>query len=216
MGTRPPPRREGFTLVELLVVICIVSMLAALLMPGLKAAREKARQMVCTNNLRQFGVLFQMYATQYEGWYPHIGWEVASAPNYAWYHDLAAAKLITVQQYPGSGTQAGTLACPTKSNSPFSTQAKYTYGTNRNVPYEVQDYWTTVSQITNPERTFVLGDLLSNACYFGIKASGATGDTSYDGPDYRHSGGANFLFYDGHVEWLAQYISTNKTVKPWR
>ena len=78
-------QKQGFSLIELLVVIGIVAILAAILLPALARAREAARRASCQNNLKQWGLVFKMYANESEGekW-PRMGiddWD--SLPEYS-------------------------------------------------------------------------------------------------------------------------------------
>jgi len=58
--------KHGFTLIELLVGIAIIAILAALLLPSLSAARNKARQATCLNNLKQINLGVHMYADDHD------------------------------------------------------------------------------------------------------------------------------------------------------
>lgn len=84
-------KRNAFTLVELLVVIAIIGILVGLLLPAVQAAREAARRIQCTNNVRQLGLATHNYESVYNrvpsGWVsngisgePGWGWSAALLP----------------------------------------------------------------------------------------------------------------------------------------
>ena len=79
--TDKPPSRDGFTLVELLIVVAIVALLAGLLVPSLARARDITRQVLCQNRLGQWGRAFDLYAADNRGYYPHTdGLDRANGP----------------------------------------------------------------------------------------------------------------------------------------
>jgi prepilin-type N-terminal cleavage/methylation domain-containing protein len=62
----------AFSLVELLVVISIISVLMSIILPALERSKSIAKQTVCQSRLRQWGLAFEAYSTENDGFYPHI------------------------------------------------------------------------------------------------------------------------------------------------
>ncbi|MHC4153108.1 MAG: type II secretion system protein [Planctomycetota bacterium] len=80
-------RRKGFTLIELLVVIAIIALLMSILMPALRNVRDQAKNSMCLQRLQQWGVMFNMYAGEWDGvlmGWNEFAWNGGQFVEHAW------------------------------------------------------------------------------------------------------------------------------------
>jgi len=179
------PKANGFSLVELLVVVVLAGILGAMLFGSLDGVRDRSHLAKCTANMRQLHTGFMLYAAENRNTLPAYRRTAEPNPNVPgdtgryefWYTNLNPYVPVTSRAF----------ACPAE---PRSGELPSYYGMNANIPMHLP-----IHNVTKPSRFFLLAD---SERITRITAGARTDEEIA----YRHSGGSrtNLLFLDGHVE----------------
>jgi prepilin-type N-terminal cleavage/methylation domain-containing protein len=192
---------EAFTLIELLVVIAIIAILAAMVLPALARAKEKGRTAQCTNNLRQWGLAYRMYADDNGDFLPRRGQGVQTLQQINrpddWFNALPAyfglesfQLMISNNVLPAAHIQS-IFICPSAEN-PGGTYF-LPYGMNMNLSPWNLPLPTKFADVVRPTLVVAMGD-----------APGPYASTYPSTQPYsitaRHAKRVNLLFLAGQVQ----------------
>ena len=215
-ATRIDYRMLNFTLVELLVVISIIAILAALLLPSLNKARDKSRTITCTGNIKQIGSYLSLYVLDNSDFYPHpLLKNNAGTNNNLWNEAIMvsyAKAPVVAGEIPSSIWEKSVFKCPGLPKSISSgTYVHYGYnyyylGTSRKnianyAPWLPQNITCKPSLIDNPSKMLAVIDSVDtttgNGYYFVQDAYGS--GTQFVDPRHDSSKNYNIVWADGHA-----------------
>ena len=225
-------KRKLFTLIELLVVTTIIAILAAMLLPALSKARQKARAISCTNQLKQIGLASVLYKDDNEGFYV-VGW----ADNGSSWDDLltedigikmsdtekAEAPLLTnvggvdIYSCPSDSSGIGTGGAAGGFQRSYTINAFNSSGVDLGVSTNgLKSYKET--SVDSTAETILFAEKTNENNKVGFRWFNSQTDPSlitYD--EAPHGNGKyNWAFCDGHVETIIRDKAMEDNFHLWR
>lgn len=204
-------KKIKFTLIELLIVIAIIAILASLLLPALKNARDMAKRIKCNSNLKQISSLFYFYLQDNNSYFPR--YYQASAPQM--WHQRLAYQYMDCGQFVSSSDMPKIFSCDSATKPVYGwgendwlTTKYVSYGYNYRYLGDVAPTKTTM--IRNPANTLLTADIETRPVGHWIiyppnmRPMAGTSYTDNWGAADWHSGGCNVLWVDGHVNWMKE------------
>jgi prepilin-type processing-associated H-X9-DG protein len=191
-------------LTELLVLVAIGAVLTGLALADLSQDRSKLLQEACASNLKQWGMVFQMYAHDYNG-VIMVNYRGQTNYNPNWYDSRGVyAKYWSTNKVVNSESQARMMKaklCPAMQLTTPPTDGTIPgYSMIRPEPATPDFRGFYLKDVKKPSELLVMVDSVptNSLAYIGGNGGGVSDVLAATN---RHSGGANLLFCDGHVDW---------------
>jgi prepilin-type N-terminal cleavage/methylation domain-containing protein/prepilin-type processing-associated H-X9-DG protein len=207
-------KNYAFTLIELLVVIAIIAILASLLLPALRQAKAMGQRAACTNNQKQYHLVFEFHANDFNNKYPM---------SYGSLIPTAASEENQTGYWSGKINDDGylsfekqiSLRCPSydyPSYSENSCPARYVYARLAGMHWNSAWIRHKRNQLKSPSQFGILTDATIHNDWGTPRVNYHFSQDGWeDDVGFEHHHGTNMVFGDGHVQTVSSVDFLNNT-----